>query len=269
MKRIAVTGGKATGKTTLMKHIERQDYSTVSYASILKYALSSQKTATLFSTKKDTEEIKRKIEIDMCTAGSNKTKKILIPLFISFLKWKFLISSLLGKEAIFVEMPFLYECELEERFDKVIIVTCGPKTQEERIEASYADAAHALKVAAAQIPLPEKRKKCDVVIDNNRSIEHTYYQIDTILANERKHSVFFIFTLIICALACVIPFILTPLQRNRVCKMLFRAKAEAKKEWKWIISVIISYKQTCLSMGKRIYGYILIKINSVVNAVKK
>lgn len=73
---------------------------------------------------------------------------------------------------VIVDVPLLFECGWQDMFDRSIVVYCPPGVQRRRLllrgglSASQADAR-----IAAQMPLREKKKRADFVIDNQGSIE--------------------------------------------------------------------------------------------------
>lgn len=87
-----------------------------------------------------------------------------------------------GKECVVLDIPLLYESKLTHFVDKVIVVYVDEEVQLKRImerdQSSEEDAKNRI---AAQIPVAEKAKRADAVIDNNGSIEHSYKQLIDIL----------------------------------------------------------------------------------------
>ena len=82
----------------------------------------------------------------------------------------------------FVEVPLLYESNMENLFDKIIVVACDFDIQIARImkrnNISYEDAVNRIN---NQIPLVEKIKRADYVIYNNGSLDEVWLDIDKIL----------------------------------------------------------------------------------------
>ncbi|HEY8464140.1 MAG TPA: dephospho-CoA kinase [Bacillota bacterium] len=74
-----------------------------------------------------------------------------------------------GASVLFVEVPLLYESGMENWFDAVWVVTLNPQLQQERLEQRDGlSAAEATQRLAAQWPLVEKVKRADLVIENSR-----------------------------------------------------------------------------------------------------
>jgi len=81
-----------------------------------------------------------------------------------------------------IDVPLLYESGWEKAFDLVIVVHVPQDVQEQRLverdKISLEDARARLK---AQMPIEEKKKRADRVIDNTRGMEHTLDQVKEIL----------------------------------------------------------------------------------------
>ncbi len=82
-----------------------------------------------------------------------------------------------GADAVVIDAPLLIEAGLETVVDKIIVVTAERKTQEERSRTQLKLNPEEIKARiCAQLPLSEKEKKADYVIDNNGSLENTLKQ---------------------------------------------------------------------------------------------
>lgn len=205
MKKLGITRGKCTGKSTLLQYIEDRGYYVLRMEDILNDIISSKKNISKLGKTKDIASLRRKIEVDLNTEESNATKHIAIPLILFSIKRRACSGALMGRACIFIELPFLYERHLEKHFDWILVVTCGPKTQEERISLLYENDSFPKKITDKQIPLSEKRKACDVVIDNNRDPSDMFFQMGSILAAEARYSLFFFLSLFSLILALFIP----------------------------------------------------------------
>ena len=90
---------------------------------------------------------------------------------------------------IVVEVPLLFESGWLEDYDKIIVVYADMENCLQRLMArdqvTREDAEAAIR---AQMPLAEKVKLADMVIDNNGELERTRFQVDTVM-NELGGSV--------------------------------------------------------------------------------
>ncbi|KXZ13668.1 dephospho-CoA kinase [Bacillus nakamurai] len=83
---------------------------------------------------------------------------------------------------VVLDIPLLYESELEYLVDKVIVVTVTKETQLKRLmERNSLTEEEALSRITSQMPLADKTKRADNVIDNSGSVEKTKQQLDDIL----------------------------------------------------------------------------------------
>jgi dephospho-CoA kinase len=96
-----------------------------------------------------------------------------------------------GAEFIVYEAPLLYEAGAESRVDKVLVVTVSPVEQKKRLMArDGVDAATADLRIAAQMPIDEKIRRADFVIDNSGTPDDTARQVMD-LCRELKISINF------------------------------------------------------------------------------
>jgi dephospho-CoA kinase len=83
-----------------------------------------------------------------------------------------------GHEIVVVDVPLLYEAGWEGNFDSVIVVHVPAEVQESRLVirdgVSQAEARSRLD---AQIPIDEKKRRADIVIDNSGEEEKTREQV--------------------------------------------------------------------------------------------
>lgn len=87
-----------------------------------------------------------------------------------------------GEKCVVLDIPLLYESGLTHYVDKVIVVTVDPKVQLNRILfRDNSTEQEAKRRIISQIPVAEKVKRADAVIDNNGSKAESYEQLDHIL----------------------------------------------------------------------------------------
>lgn len=85
-----------------------------------------------------------------------------------------------GDKIILVEIPLLFERGYEGRFDKKITVYTEEKTALNRIERKGISRKEALLRLKSQLPIEEKIRRSDFIIDNNGALEETALQVETI-----------------------------------------------------------------------------------------
>ena len=92
------------------------------------------------------------------------------------------------EDIFFMDLPLLFELQYEDWFDQIWLVDVTEETQLSRLMSRNAlSQEEAEKRIAAQLSLREKRKRADVLIDNNGSLEATRQQvIDALQKLERS-----------------------------------------------------------------------------------
>jgi len=92
------------------------------------------------------------------------------------------------EDIFFMDLPLLFELQYEDWFDQIWLVDVTVETQLSRLMSRNAlSQEEAEKRVAAQLSLREKRKRADVLIDNNGSLEETRHQIlDALQKLERR-----------------------------------------------------------------------------------
>jgi dephospho-CoA kinase len=96
-----------------------------------------------------------------------------------------------GHRVVFMDVPLLYEVKWERMFDCIVVVYVDPETQEKRLALRDAmEREEATKRIQAQIPIEEKKKRADYVIDNSGTEEDTRRAVTELLRKleEREES---------------------------------------------------------------------------------
>jgi len=83
-------------------------------------------------------------------------------------------------KVILIAVPLLYERGYEDRFDRTITVHTKEKIALNRLKKDGITKEKALLRLKAQLPIDEKNKRSDFVIDNNGTIEETMAQVKII-----------------------------------------------------------------------------------------
>jgi dephospho-CoA kinase len=100
------------------------------------------------------------------------------------------LRELAGREPLIVyEAPLLFEAGAEKRVDAVLVVTADEPSQALRLMArDELDESAARARIAAQMPLAEKVRRADYVIDNSHGPEHTEAQVRALFSRLRARS---------------------------------------------------------------------------------
>jgi dephospho-CoA kinase len=96
------------------------------------------------------------------------------------------LSSQNPQAVILVDAALIFEAGIGGRFEKVIVIWCRPEIQFERLMHKGLTRQEAESRIAAQIPIEEKRRRADFVIDSSGSLENTRGQVVALYATLRR-----------------------------------------------------------------------------------
>lgn len=94
-------------------------------------------------------------------------------------------------KVVFAEVPLLFEVGWDRFMDQVWVVYVDPRTQLERlIRRSGLALEEAQRIINSQLPLADKVRRADRVIDNTGSLEETWDQVDLLWRElQRENSI--------------------------------------------------------------------------------
>ncbi|MGB3877429.1 MAG: dephospho-CoA kinase [Shinella zoogloeoides] len=95
-----------------------------------------------------------------------------------------------GAPLVLLDIPLLYETGGEKRVDKVVVVTCDPQVQRERVLARPGMTEEKFQlILSRQMPDVEKRRRADFIIDTGRGLDAAREQVEEIIARltERRN----------------------------------------------------------------------------------
>ncbi|MGB9668313.1 MAG: dephospho-CoA kinase [Thermosulfidibacteraceae bacterium] len=185
MKKIGLTGGIATGKSTVLRIIREMGYRVLSSDEIARSITKKgekgyEKVVEVFGSGilDDSGEIDRKKLAKMIFSDPEKKKLlegILHPLIREEVDKKIAeIESKSPCSLVFVEVPLLFEVKAEDRFDFIVVVYIPRQLQIKRLmERDNLTRGEAELRIKNQIDIEVKRKKAHFVIDNSGTIEDT------------------------------------------------------------------------------------------------
>ena len=82
-----------------------------------------------------------------------------------------------GPEFAVLEAALIYEAAVNKELNRVVVCWCAPEQQLERLEARGLTSEEARRRIAAQMPVEEKKRLADEVIDCSGSLEETERQV--------------------------------------------------------------------------------------------
>lgn len=197
MKQIALTGGFATGKSTVGRMFEDLGIPRID-ADVLTHKLLETGTAVwqqIVATfgeeilHHDGQAIDRQRLGDIIFHDPKKRKQLealVHPQVREAMHAEIARLKSEGKTKVILEIPLLFEAgwESQEKWDAILVVTCNEKIQLERAMKKFGLDQTAVQARlAAQLPLTQKTKKATFVIDNGGTIAQTRKQVETISKN--------------------------------------------------------------------------------------
>ncbi|HOI47419.1 MAG TPA: dephospho-CoA kinase [Bacilli bacterium] len=194
MKKIGITGGIASGKSTIKDMLVRMNYHVIDSDKIASTLLDVgtpqyQKIITYFGegVLNPNKTINRKILADIIFHDYGKKEtlnRIIHPEVRKIIQIELDHFERLGELLIFIDVPLLYEAKFEDMFHKVIMVYVDEKIQLKRLmERDNITEDYALAKIQSQMSMKEKKKRADYVIDNSFSIIETKKQLMQVLTS--------------------------------------------------------------------------------------
>jgi dephospho-CoA kinase len=91
-----------------------------------------------------------------------------------------------GTDLVLLDIPLLFEVKGEDRVDVIVVVTCDPQIQRDRVLARPGMTEEKLAmILSRQMPDAEKRKRADFLIDTGLGLEAAREQVRAIIASLR------------------------------------------------------------------------------------
>lgn len=182
MKKIAVTGGVACGKSSVSRLLEEFGAHVVSADHIVHCLLSSDPTTIRAVTELLGSEVLQREKIDRKAVAKKvfndptllrALEALLHPLVEKEISHQYQEAQQIGSSPLFVaEIPLLYEAGADSFFDAVVAVTAPWKLCQERFAANNPDAIDTLSTRALrQLPQEEKARRAQFVIDNSSDLQ--------------------------------------------------------------------------------------------------
>lgn len=191
MKKIALTGGIATGKTTVLNFFSSQGAATIDsdaiVANLYKKSFVKKFLKKIFSSFE-----KKKIAR---VVFSNAKKRVVLenflhPLVFEEIKLQIKKFERAQKKLVIIDVPLLLDLKVREKFshlfDKTILVKATQPQQVYRLQKKGYDIAEAFARIHAQARFVKTIKNRAFVIDNTGTLRETKQQVKKILAKLKK-----------------------------------------------------------------------------------
>jgi len=189
---IGITGSVGSGKTAVAKLFSRHWYNRIDadeigHEIIKKNSFAYKKIIKEFGNKLldknkniDREKLGNIVFND--NAKLKKLNSITHPIIINEIKnrIKKIKQKCKDKTKIVIDAPLLLETKTKNLIDKIVVVKCDIKNILKRLNKKYPKQ-KIEKILKSQMPLGEKLKHADFVIDNNGDLEHLEKQVMNII----------------------------------------------------------------------------------------
>lgn len=188
MKKIGLTGGISTGKSTAVDIILKYGIKVIDSDKIVKQILKYNKDVFQFVLNEFGEEFIDNKSILNKKLGeyifSNKQDRVryenfIMPIIIHEINKNFLFHENNGEKLCVLDAPTLIEQNLHKNMDYIVLIWTNRKSQLERLKArDKLDEKSALLRINAQMDIEEKKKYVDCIIDNSSTKERLEQQIE-------------------------------------------------------------------------------------------
>ena len=192
MKLIGLTGGIASGKSTVAAILTRLGAAVINADELSREVVQPGKDAwkeivAAFGTEILQEDSTldrrklRKIVFDR-PAARRKLEAIIHPRVRALAEARIQELATAGHSVIVYEVPLLFEVQLHQWLRPVILVACDATTQKKRLrQRDRLTDPEAQQHIDAQMSLDEKRKLADYIIENNGSLEELEERVRSVL----------------------------------------------------------------------------------------
>ncbi len=187
---LGLTGGIGTGKSTVAKMLREKNIPVVDTDSISKeiieYPEIIEKIKAEISSKifNNENKLDRKKLSEIVFENKDKLKKlneIMHPVILKKM-WEEVEKLKKDYKIIVVDIPLLFEINMENEVDKVLLIYSSKEIQIERImNRDGRSREEAIKIINSQMPLYKKREKSDYIIQNNDSLEKLEKNLDKVV----------------------------------------------------------------------------------------
>jgi dephospho-CoA kinase len=192
VRRIALTGGIATGKSHVRRRFEELGVPTIDADTLARQAVAPGTEGLAAVVHEfgpgildETGALDRKSlgAIVFADAAARRTLESIIHPKVQLAEdeWFASLDPVRHPFAI-ADIPLLYEVGRDAAFEAVIVAACEPETQIRRVvERDGLSEAEARQRVAAQLPIGEKARRADYVIRTDGTFEETDAQVEQVL----------------------------------------------------------------------------------------
>lgn len=195
-KKVAITGGIATGKSTFLNILKKLGCFCISCDEIVKNLYQKrgiqEKILQLLGREvlKEDGVLNRELILEKILVNpelKRELENILHPEVLKEVLAFFKKAEERGEKICFVEVPLLFEASWEKYFDEIWVITCSEKTQMERIKRLKRPDLF-LELSKLQIPLKEKEKRANKVFSSEIPMEELEKKLKDFLREYLKEN---------------------------------------------------------------------------------
>ena len=192
---LGITGGIATGKSSVVQHFIDLGFPVVDADIIARHLLDQNEQAynevvKVFGSEilQENGEINRQALGALVFNHPDKLKQ-LDELMAPFLQESILAAikqASQNQKLVIVDVPLMYEKGYDEWMDQVALVYCTPNQQLKRLmQRNQLTEKEAKQRIDSQLPIEMKKLLAEVVFDNSNDLTQTIQQVDTWLSNRK------------------------------------------------------------------------------------
>jgi len=192
VKLVGLTGGIASGKSTVAKILESFGAAIVNADTLSREVVEPGREAwqeivaafgaEVLQPDQGLDRQKLRTIIFNNPEARRKIESIIHPRVRALAEQRIHDHTAAGYDVVVYEVPLLFEGNLHEWLRPVILVACDVDTQLQRLQQRDGlDRAQAQKHIDAQMSLTEKRRLADYVIENNGSVDDLKRQVEAVL----------------------------------------------------------------------------------------
>jgi dephospho-CoA kinase len=185
--RLGLTGGIGCGKSTALKVFREAGVRTVETDAVARALLDDDPTVrTALVQRFGIEMLNAEGKIDRHTVAAtvfsdSEALAFLESLLHPRIRDVWMRESLNAEGLIVVEIPLLFEKDLQSHFDVTVCISCDPELQQERLLGRGMNLQQIEQRKQRQLPLSEKARRSDIVISNNGTTDDLRQQIRSLI----------------------------------------------------------------------------------------
>jgi dephospho-CoA kinase len=165
--RIAVTGGIASGKSTILQMLRKRGIFTLSADALAKDVLWDESVQDRLMSRFESEEPVSGVVLKSLLMQGNENRRA-----INRIMHPAIVSQIEASSATFIEVPLLFETCLQTSFDAIWVASCAKEVQISRLRARYGEKANFDQISW-QLDSKVARAFADAVIDTSVSQAET------------------------------------------------------------------------------------------------